>query len=440
MRGAEGVRELELGLDHGRQPAHSLADAVRLGVAVGQPQVLPALPVDVEAGAGHVRDEVGDGARQHGRRVEAVRQREPRVEAAGRDGPARALGHERLQRLQERVAALPVDLLERLDLLAPGLGGQVLGDGELRVVRRAQHRRLVGQHQLLAHAVRRHGPADPQPGGDRLGERPEVDDAVGVVGADRARGLALEAQQPVRVVLEDGDARRLRDGEDLGASRRTLRDAGGVVEARDRVDQLDPLAGRARGGDRLGQGARHQALVVHGDVDDVALVRAEDAEGAHVRRCLDEDDVAGIAEDADHEVEGHLRSGGHDDVVRMGGDADLADHLEDLLAERDVALARAVLEGLRAALVQQSLRRVGQHVDGQGLHVRHAAGQRDDLGSRGDGEQGPDLRRPHGVGATGIRVHPWIEPGTSGHANHLASASSPLTWRRPAQGRLARLE
>ncbi len=113
---------------------------------------------------------------------------------------------------------------------------------------------------------------------------------------------------------------------------------------------------------------------------------------------------------------------------------DLADHLEDLLAEGDVTLARAVLEGLRAALVEQPLRRVGEHVDGQGLHVGHPAGQRHDLGPRGDGEQGPDLRRAHGVGATGIRVHPWIEPGTSGHANHLASASRPLTWLSASTG------
>ena len=115
-------------------------------------------------------------------------------------------------------------------------------------------------------------------------------------------------------------------------------------------------------------------------MDHVALVGAEDAQGAHVRRGLDEHDVARVAEDADDQVEGHLRAGGHDDVVGVRGDADLADHLEDLLPKRDVALAGAVLEGLGTALVEEALGRVGEHLDGQGLHVGHPARQRDDLG------------------------------------------------------------
>jgi hypothetical protein len=145
-------------------------------------------------------------------------------------------------------------------------------------------------------------------------------------------------------------------------------------------------------------------------VDDVALVGPEDAEGPDVRGSLDEDDVARVAEDAGHEVEGHLGAGRDDDVVGVRGDPDLPDHLEDLLAQGDVALPRAVLQGLGPALVQQPLGGAGQHLHGQGLDEGHPAGQRHDLGPGGDGEEGADLGGAHVVCARSVGVHPWVEP------------------------------
>ena len=57
---------------------------------------------------------------------------------------------------------------------------------------------------------------DPESGGERLRERPEVDDALGVERAQRVgRGL-VEVQQPVGVVLEHEDLVRPTDLEDLG--------------------------------------------------------------------------------------------------------------------------------------------------------------------------------------------------------------------------------
>ena len=66
----------------------------------------------------------------------------------------------------------------------------------------------------------RDGVADPKPGREDLGERAEVDDALGVVGAQRARDDAVEAEQPVGVVLEHEQSGRLSDGEHGLAARR----------------------------------------------------------------------------------------------------------------------------------------------------------------------------------------------------------------------------
>jgi hypothetical protein len=51
--------------------------------------------------------------------------------------------------------------------------------------------------------VGRQRPPDPQPGCERLGERAEVDDLLGLVRAQCARDGAVEAEQTVRIVLED---------------------------------------------------------------------------------------------------------------------------------------------------------------------------------------------------------------------------------------------
>ena len=64
------------------------------------------------------------------------------------------------------------------------------------------------------------------------------------------------------------------------------------MEVGDGVEELDPLAGLLERGDRLGQRDRVQALVVHGHVDDLALVGPEDPERADVAGRLDQHDVA----------------------------------------------------------------------------------------------------------------------------------------------------
>ena len=100
------------------------------------------------------------------------------------------------QRPEQRVASLPVQLAEHLDLLRPRLGGQVArrpaGPGGM-----GQHRGLGGQDQPVADRGRRERPADPQAGGERLGERAQVDDSPSAASARMARtGSASKASRP----------------------------------------------------------------------------------------------------------------------------------------------------------------------------------------------------------------------------------------------------
>src|SRR5215475_6206304 len=129
--GAERGPELDLGAHDLRQAAHPLPDPAGLGEAVGEPQVLGARPVGVEARPRHVRDPGGDGAGKHRLGVQARRELQPDVEPAGGPGPPAAIGHHRRQRLQHGVPAFPVKLTEDLHLLPPGLAGQVFADHEL---------------------------------------------------------------------------------------------------------------------------------------------------------------------------------------------------------------------------------------------------------------------------------------------------------------------
>ena len=100
--------------------------------------------------------------------------------------------------------------------------------------------------------------------------------------------------------------------------------------------------------------------------------------------------------------------------------------LEDLLAQRLVALAGPVLQRLQAAGRDDALGEVAEDVEREALEERHATRERDDLGTVGDGEQGADLAGPHAVGAFGVGAEPAVEArsgaggGGRGGARRLA--------------------
>ena len=186
-----------------------------------------------------------------------------------------------VQRGEHRVPALPVDLAEDLDLLAPV--GWVARYSATRPAGRSSAGRAPPTRRPApasrGSACGASSPADPEARGEGLGERAEVDHARRSSSARSARHrLAVEAEQAVRVVLEDQQAGPAADLEDLGPPLGGQGDAGRVVEVRDRVEELDPASRRpaARRSPRASaSGIRPSSSI--GDVHDLGLVGREDA-------------------------------------------------------------------------------------------------------------------------------------------------------------------
>ena len=151
-------------------------------------------------------------------------------------------------------------------------------------------------------------------------------------------------------------------------------------------------------------------MLIHGNVHDVRLARAEHAQRTHVGGGLGEDDVAGVHEELGDEVEGLLATRRDHDVVRVGADdAVVAHNLGDALAQHLPALAAAVLHGLRAVVADELLCGRRELIEGQVLEVRHATSEGDDLGARHDREQSSNLGRAQVVCAVRVDVVPGVE-------------------------------
>ena len=162
-------------------------------------------------------------------------------------------------------------------------------------------------------------------------------------------------------------------------------------------------------GERLAQQLRHEAVVVHRDVHDLRLVRGERAQRADVRRAFGDHDVTRVAEQPRDHVQAHLGADGHDDVVRVCLDALEGHDFADLLTQHGDAVRRAVLQGDQAVFGDDLRHLRGQRVERERGQVRHAAGERDDLGPAGHREQRPDLGGGHPGGARGVPLEVRVE-------------------------------
>src|SRR5450631_2329138 len=85
----EGVQQLKLGLHDSGESAHTLTDAVRVGIAVGEPDIALPRAVSKKSRARHIRHSFGHRARKHRLGIHAFGQGDPDVEATVRMGPAR---------------------------------------------------------------------------------------------------------------------------------------------------------------------------------------------------------------------------------------------------------------------------------------------------------------------------------------------------------------
>jgi hypothetical protein len=172
-------------------------------------------------------------------------------------------------------------------------------------------------------------------------------------------------------------------------------DAGGVVEVGDRVEELDPAPVTLETFEGCCERVGIETLAVEWHVADVDLVLRERGQRADVGGTLGHDHVAGVAEHAGDEVQRLLGTLGDHDVAAGPADALVPHQLGEDLAQARVALAPGVLEGGGAFVGQHLLEHVPDDVEGQRGRERHAAGEADDLGPRGHGEQGSDLGGGH---------------------------------------------
>ena len=126
---------------------------------------------------------------------------------------------------------------------APAPLGEVLAHEVLGQGRGAEVGGLLAEADLLQHRRRRHHPAHPDAGREDLGEGAEVEHVVAAVErVQRLLGLALEAQQPVGVVLADQHLVLAGELDQPLAPLGREGDPGRVLEARHRVDELGPAA------------------------------------------------------------------------------------------------------------------------------------------------------------------------------------------------------
>ena len=236
---------------------------------------LRAAPVEERRATGHERDVLVERAREQVGRVDVVRQRRPDEQPALRMRP-RALRAEALgERVEHDVAPAAVDLLQRVHVVLPAPAREVRRDEELRQRRRAQVGRLLADVHLLEHRPRADAPAQPHARREDLRERAEVDDEVAAVErVERRQRLALVAQQAVRVVLEDEQLALADDLDEALAARQRHRRPGRVLERRDGVDELRPLALARQARERVLEDVDAHAVGVALDLDDLAPGRS----------------------------------------------------------------------------------------------------------------------------------------------------------------------
>ena len=168
----------------------------------------------------------------------------------------------------------------------------------------------------------------------------------------------------------------------------------------------------------------------------VGLRRLEDAERADVARPFGEHHVAGIEEDAGHQIERLLAADGHHHVVgrRTGGSVDPGQRhdLADPLPQRQVALPAGVLQRGRALLAAELGHHLADRVEWECCDEGSATGERDHLGPRRHGEQSPDLGRGHAAHSLGVPIGIVVErrPGHDGLASvALDTGSVPTPGR-----------
>src|SRR5215210_2375181 len=380
-----------------------------------EPHVVLARPwsAPVESLARYVGHVPGYGAGEHRGRVQIRGKGGPDEEAALGVGPVDLPGHELDQGVEHRVAALLVHGGQASHVGPPVRVLEVGGDHHLRKVRRAEVGALLAHVDLVQYPRLGVHPPEPDAGGEDLGESPQVNDPIDVSFFLLQRGqrwdrLALEAEHPVRVVLDDHEVELPRHLQELPTP---LGDHGNprrVLEVGDGVEELDVKPRFAGLLQSLAGRNRDDTGPVHRGVGDARPVGGERVERPRVGRPLTKDSIALVEEDLGDEVEPLLGSRRNEDVFLSRRSALPAHHLDYHVLYGFEAGRRPVLEGL-GRVRGDVLRDLTERLFAESPRVGEATGQRDDAWSRERGHQVAGRRGLHALDPVGIEEIEAVE-------------------------------
>ena len=177
--------------------------------------------------------------------LELLRKLQPHEVAALGLAPARAAAEPLLERFEHRVAPLPQQPTDPLETWLKQPAPKELVDGRLGDQRRRDVGRGCERLELCCELPRDECVADSQPGRDRLRERRGVEHLLTAFELEhRRKSPALEADEPVRVVLQHRQRLCVRE---LGQPSPALlreRHSCRVLERRDRVEESRSFAFR----------------------------------------------------------------------------------------------------------------------------------------------------------------------------------------------------
>ena len=271
-----------------------------------------------------------------------------------------------------------------------------LGHHALVKARAVQVGRLLGLQQLGVERLGRHQKTEPQPGRQHLGERAQVDAALGVARSQRQRRWRVKPQVAIGVVFNNRQAQARGLVAERGAARLAHGAAGRVLEIGQHVK-------KSCAGSLARQVGEVHALVIAGHAEDVGLHSREGLQRAQIGRGFHQHAAARVNQHLGDQVKPLLRAGGDQDLRRVHVPGQ---HGRHHLAQRRKAFAGGVLQRSLTVFAQHLGAGLGKRGNRKGLGRGQATGKADDAGLFSDLQDLADHRGVHFLGACGhLPIH-----------------------------------
>ena len=188
-----------------------------------------------------------------------------------------------------------------------------------------------------------------------------------------------EPQVAVGIVLDDQHLLASAPVEQRAALGERQDAAGGVLEIRDDVQELDATPRRTLGGEHRVEMCEIETVGLLPDADQARPRTPERRDRSGERRQLDEHDIARIHEEPRDQIDGLLRAGGEQNLVARARDALRAQSRHDRLDQGAVAPRLAVLQRVLVPASQQVVRDVAVRLPGERRRIRVTRRERDQV-------------------------------------------------------------